>query len=342
MTWTEFFSERMGSILMKAVFTIAGVCFLKATGTQTGVIVLLLIFLFPAFVIIQISDFFRQRARLHELESIMDGLDKKYLFAECMPIPRTAYERRIFYLLKRSGKSMTDAVSDAEASLREYREYIESQVHEIKAPITAAKLICRNTKPEIRRKLDFELAQIEAHVERTLYYARAESPEKDFLIQKVRLSDLIFQAVTNYKALLIQKGVRVETRSLDYTIYTDSKWALFILGQLLQNSARYHGSKPVIIISASSLGNRVQLTVQDNGIGIPGHELPRVFDRGFTGSNGRNRGGSTGMGLYLCKKLTKFLETDLRIASEENQGTAVFLSFPAEKTQVNQIACKQQ
>lgn len=334
MTWTEFLSERMGRILGKAAVTIIGASFLKATGTQTGILFLLLIFLFLGFLVTQISDFLLQRARLRELESIMDGLDKKYLFAECMPAPRTAYERRIFHLFKRSGRAMAGAVSDAEASLREYREYIESQVHEIKAPITAARLICRNTEPKTRRKLDFELTQIEAHVERTLYYARAESPEKDFLIQEVSLSDLVSQAVGCYKSLLIQKGIRVETHSLDYTVYTDGKWTLFILGQLLQNSARYHGGEPVITLSAGAFKNRVQLTVRDNGIGIPDHECSRVFDRGFTGSNGRNRGGSTGMGLYLCRKLAKFLEIDLWLTSEEHQGTTVFLTFPAKNADI--------
>ena len=123
----------------------------------------------------------------------------------------------------------------------------------------------------------------------------------------------------------------METEGLDCTVYTDEKWAVFILGQLLQNAARYRGEAPVITISAHPLGKQIQLTVSDNGIGIPAHELPRVFDRGFTGSNGRARGGSTGMGLYLCKKLAGFLELGLEIASEEGWGTVVTLTFPAKE-----------
>ena len=118
---------------------------------------------------------------------------------------------------------------------------------------------------------------------------------------------------------------------MDCTVYTDEKWAVFILGQLLQNAARYRGTAPVITLSVKPLGKQTQLIVHDNGIGIPAHELPRVFDRGFTGSNGRNRGGSTGMGLYLCKKLAGFLELGLEIASEEGKGTTVTLTFPAKE-----------
>ena len=118
---------------------------------------------------------------------------------------------------------------------------------------------------------------------------------------------------------------------MDCTVYTDEKWAVFILGQLLQNAARYRGPEPVITLSAKPLGKQVQLTVTDNGIGIPAHELPRVFDRGFTGSNGRSRGGSTGMGLYLCRKLAVFLELELRMDSQEGAGTTVTLTFPAKE-----------
>ncbi len=98
-------------------------------------------------------------------------------------------------------------------------------------------------------------------------------------------------------------------QNLDYLVYTDEKWAAFVLGQLLQNAARYRAAEPVITLSARSSGKQIQLTVQDNGIGIPAHELSRVFDRGFTGRPGSSRGGSTGMGLYLCQKLISLIFT---------------------------------
>ena len=168
-------------------------------------------------------------------------------------------------------------------------------------------------------------------MERALFYARAESPERDCVICQTGLSELVTQAVGNHRTLLIQSGVRVETEGLERSVYTDEKWAVFILGQLLQNAARYRSEDPVIIISVRLLGKQAQLTVSDNGIGIPAHELPRVFDRGFTGSNGRVRGGSTGMGLYLCKKLAGFLELGLDISSEEGKGTTVTLTFPTKE-----------
>ena len=331
MTLWEFLSDRLDRILIQAVCAAVAAFFLRATGTQSGVLAVLLLALLLVFAAAQLSDFLRQRARLRELESILEGLDQKYLFAECVPTPRSLYERRLFELTRRAGRAMTGAVSDARAAQREYREYVEGWVHEIKTPITAARLICQKLDGDTRRRLICELDQVQAHVERALFYARAESPERDCVIRQTQLSQLVAQAVGEHRALLIQSGVRVETDGLDRSVYTDGKWAAFILGQLLQNAARYRGPEPVVTISARPLGRQVQLTVADNGLGIPAQELPRVFDRGFTGSNGRARGGSTGIGLYLCKKLAGFLELGLEITSEEGRGTTVTLTFPAKE-----------
>lgn len=331
MTFWEFISDRLDRLLIQGICAAVAAFFLRATGTQPGVLVILFLALLLVFAAVQLSDFFRQRARLRELEAVLDGLDQKYLFAECVPFPKNLYERRLFDLTSWAGRAMTGAVSDAQAAQREYREYVEQWVHEIKTPITAARLICRELDGTTRRKLAGELARIEEHVERALFYARAESPERDCVIRQTELSELVARAVGNHRSLLIQSGVRVETEGLERSVYTDEKWAVFILGQLLQNAARYRGEEPVVTVSARSLGKQVQLTVADNGMGIPTHELPRVFGRGFTGSNGRARGGSTGMGLYLCKKLAGFLELGLEITSEEGEGTAVTLTFPAKK-----------
>ena len=331
MTLREFLSDRLGRIALQLICAGLAVLFLLATGTQPGVLTILLLALLLIFLVTQLYDFLGQRARLSELKSIMDSLDRKYLFAECAPTPKALYERRLFELTRQAGRAMTGAVSDTQAAQREYREYVERWVHEIKAPITAARLICRELDGEKRRKLTAELARIEAHVERALFYARAENPEQDCLFRQVYLGKLAAQAVENHRSLMIQSGVRVETENLDCCVYTDEKWAVFILGQLLQNAARYRGNDPVITISAQPLGMRTKLTVRDNGIGIPAHELPRVFDRGFTGRNGRSRGGSTGMGLYLCKKLAGFLDLGLHIVSQEGEGTTVTLTFPAKE-----------
>ncbi len=328
MTLREFLADGLERIMAWLICIVLSAMFLAATGTQTGVILILFIVLLLAFGIMELVCFVRQRIRLRELEAIMDQLDQKYLFAECVPGAKTLYERRLFELMHRAGRAMIGAVSDAQAAQREYREYVEGWVHEIKTPITAAGLICRNADNETRRRFMQELGQIEAYVERTLFYARAESPEKDFVIRQVQLSELAAEAIDRHRALLMQSGVRVETLGLERWVFTDDKWAVFILGQLLQNAARYRKRDPVVTLRADLVEKQVHLTVEDNGIGIPAHELSRVFDRGFTGSNGRSRGGSTGMGLYLCRRLADSLGLGLWLISEEGEGTAVTLVFP--------------
>ncbi len=331
MTLREFLSDRLRRIALQVICAGLATLFLFATGTQPGVLVILLIVLLLAFLTVNMFDFFQQRARLLELKSILDALDRKYLFTECVPQPKGLFERRLFDLARLAGRDMTGAVSDAQASQREYREYVERWVHEIKAPLTAARLICRELDGDTRRKLTAELSQIEAHVERALFYARAENPEQDCLFRQIELEKIAAQAIENHRSLLIQNGIRVELENMNCAVYTDEKWAVFILGQLLQNAARYRGPEPAVILSAKPLGRQTQLIVHDNGIGIPAHELPRVFERGFTGSNGRIRGGSTGMGLYLCRKLAVFLELGLDITSTEGNGTVVTLTFPAKE-----------
>lgn len=377
MTMREYLSDRLGMIVLQTVFAVAAAGFLQVTGTGSGVILLLLLFWLLVFACVYMAGFLKCRARLQELENIMESLDKKYLFAECIPKGNSVYERRLLELSRRAGQAMIGAVSDAQEAQQEYREYVETWVHEIKTPIAAAGLICHNADSVTRRKLSVELAQIEAHVERALFYARVDSPEKDFMIRKVRLSEIVDMALERHRTLLIQSGMVMEVggdeaekkkmaeeraelenalsrlfktsvaeedsdsdpdEGLEHTVYTDDKWAAFILGQLLQNAARYRREDsdgpsgeniPRITLSARKLGQQVQLSVSDNGIGIPAHELPRVFDRGFTGSNGRTRGGSTGIGLYLCRRLADCLEMGLQITSGEGEGTTVILTFPA-------------
>lgn len=326
----EFILDRLGRMILRIALLLAASAFLLLTGTQSGIVALLMVVCLLIFLLELLIDFWRTKKRLNELQAIMSELDQRYLFFECAPKPHDLYERKLFDLMRLSGKSMIEAVSDAQAAEREYREYIEQWVHEIKTPITAAKLICQNIDSDTRRKLSQELAQIDAHVERALFYARTENPEKDFIISKSELSTICGRAIQSHRTLLIQNGVRVETEHLDEIVYTDGKWVTFMLGQLLQNAARYRSVEPVITLSGERLGRKVLLVVQDNGIGIPAHELPRVFDRGFTGKNGRDRGGSTGMGLYLCKRLADALEIGLQIQSTEGKGTCVTLTFPAE------------
>ena len=201
--------------MLQTIFAVAAAVFLRVTGTQTGIVVILLLAWLLVFLCVQFVDYLRAHNRLKELEAIMEHLDRKYLFMECIPKAQTAYERKLLELLRRAGKSMIETVSDAQAAQREYRDYVERWVHEIKTPLTAARLLCRQLEGTGRHTLAYELGQIEAHTERALFYARAESAERDCVIRRADLEEIAAQAIENHRTLLIQCGVRVETEHLD-------------------------------------------------------------------------------------------------------------------------------
>ena len=220
--------------------------------------------------------------------------------------------------------------SNSRASQREYREYVERWVHEIKAPLTAARLICRELDGGTRRKLIVELSQIEAHVERALFYARAENPEQDCLFRQIELEKIAAQAIENHRSLLIQNDIRVEMENMNCAVYTDEKWAVFILGQLLQNAARYRGAEPVITLFARPLGRRTRLIVHDNGIGIPDGELSNVFKRFYRVDKARSRAaGGTGLGLSIVNDTVSRRGGAIRAESLPKGGTRFTVTLPS-------------
>lgn len=324
----EFLHDQIISLLLHLFCMLVLSAFLLLTGTGLGIVVIILIVWAIGLCVLTTAGYIRQRNQIRELEAIMDDLEQKYLFMECAPRPQSYAGRKIFGLFRRAGKSMIEAVSDAETKQRDYREYIENWVHEIKVPITAIELICENNKSETSRKIGSQLALIEGHVERTLYYARLDCVEKDYIIRETSLAETVKRALSKYRFLLTQNNVRIETENLDKSVYTDGKWVEFMLGQLLSNAVKYKSISPVIRICTEESDGKTKLTVKDNGIGIPASELRRIFDKGFTGSNGRALGGSTGMGLYLCRKLAEALGVYLEADSRENKYTVISICFP--------------
>ena len=223
---------------------------------------------------------------------------------------------------------MNDEIAKYRIETTEYREYVETWVHEIKTPISACRLILENNPGDLSRELGQDFDRIENYVEQALFYARSGSLEKDYVLKRCTLRQIVSSAVKKHAALLIESGVKVETESLEFSVPSDVKWLEFMIGQILINSVKYRKSGPVIRFFGVQGKDSVTLTVEDNGIGIPQKDLGRVFEKGFTGENGRLTARSTGLGLYLCKRLCGKMGLGISIASIEGSGTAVSIVFP--------------
>ncbi len=247
---------------------------------------------------------------------------------------------------------MLEQIGTVARERQEYREYIEQWIHEIKTPITAMKLLCENHKEPFTRELMRELEKTNRFTEPALYYARSEYTEKDYSVQEIRLFDVVHQAIAdnkylllqNYsvqeirlfdvvhqaiadnKYLLLQNQVALETEESELTVYSDDKWLRFILDQLIVNAVKYSREHPVLHFYTKVQGDQIFLFVKDHGIGISANDLPRIFEKGFTGQNGRIRQNATGIGLYLCKRLCDKLVIGIAAQSGET-GTTMILSF---------------
>ncbi|MGM9534411.1 MAG: ATP-binding protein, partial [Intestinibacter sp.] len=211
---------------------------------------------------------------------------------------------------------------------KDYKDYIESWVHEIKLPITTMELICENNKNEITRKLQTELSRIDNFVEIILYYARLDKVYKDYIIKEIDLSKVIYETITKNKTYFIQNKMMIDV-NCSHTVFSDKKWLAFIINQILINSTKYK-REPVgkISIYTEAVKDGVKLYIEDNGIGIEKSEINRIFDKGFTGTNGRQNKKSTGIGLYLSKKLCTKLGIEIYAESEINKYTRIILLFP--------------
>ena len=275
-------------------------------------------------------DYWRRRSFYNQLWEILERLEEKTLIGEILVRPDFLDGQILDDILRRCNKYQNDRLADAEQNSQEYREYLDSWVHEIKTPIAAARLIIENHKNPTTLRIDDELRRIDGFVEQVLYYARSAAVEKDFKVEKTTLQALVNSALKTYSKPLIQAGGRPVFCGLDIPVCADTKSCSFIIGQIISNSIKYRTENLQVSFSACEEQNAVRLIVSDNGIGISPADLPRVFDKGFTGDNGRRYSRSTGIGLYLCKKLCGKMNIGITIQSELGQGTAVALSFPRE------------
>lgn len=237
------------------------------------------------------------------------------------------------------GRLAADEMGVYKRAMAEYRDYVELWIHEIKTPIAAANLMAADLHGPVAARLKGELDRIEAQVEQALYYARSTSLAKDYAIRETPLAAAVRAACRKNARYLIECGVALQMDvPEEATVFADEPWLVFVVGQVVVNAAKY-GAKNVRFSACEegvgTVSSRTVLSVADDGCGIPAADVPRVFERGFTGANGRARGSSTGMGLYLAAVMCEKMGLGLGIASEEGTGTRVMLSFPHDRRRMD-------
>ena len=274
--------------------------------------------------------YYKKNKYYNNLKNKLEDLEEKYLIAEIIETPNFSEGKILKEVLQETGKSMLENVNEYKHLSEDYKEYIELWIHEVKMPIATVKMIIENNKNEVTESIDEELDKIENYVEQALFYARSNVSEKDYYIKKQNLKDIVNSTILKNKRSLLQNKVKLNLHELDVQVYTDSKWCIFIISQILQNAVKYSkvNNKEIEIFSVNNKENTI-LYIKDNGIGIKKGEITRAFEKGFTGTNGRIAGQkSTGMGLYLCKKLCNKLGLRIELNSRESIGTEIRIVFP--------------
>lgn len=274
-------------------------------------------------------DYFRKYKFYQSLSNTLDVLDKKYLILEMINKPNF-YEGEIFYqTLYDINKSMIENLKEYNLSIIDFKEYVEMWIHEVKIPISSLTLLIHNNQEKIDKRYVEQIRKLDNYIDQILYYVRSENAEKDYIIKEKSLQEIIKNVALKNKDDLLASKVKLDVNVNNIKVLTDAKWLEFILNQIINNSIKYkrNNVESYIKIIAKEDKEKTYLSIYDNGIGIPKKDIPRVFEKSFTGENGRITAKSTGMGLYIVKKLCDKLGHKINIESKKNEYTKITIIF---------------
>ncbi|SER43256.1 sensor histidine kinase [Lachnobacterium bovis] len=346
MTLRKYLKSKSLIIFIKFISLASFVIFGLAYGARTDYIETLVIIFFFQEVIVLFLSYIKKKKYYTQINEVLSNLDEKYLVTEM--IEDTDYlEGKMFNeWLYEIDKSMCDNVSAYERRVKEYKEFIEMWVHEVKIPVASIVIMCKNSKNKLKniencneieeislenyKKISIQLKKIDTFLEQILYYTRSENTKSDYLFGKCNLKDIIKTVALNNKDDLLEKDIIFDVNVDNISVITDKKWLIFIVNQIVNNCIKYSDVKKkesYIKIVAKDEKDYVRLDIEDNGIGIDSKDLPKVFNKCFTGENGRVFNKSTGIGLYIVKKLMDALGHKIEIESKKHEFTRVRLVF---------------
>ena len=286
--------------------------------------------------------FFRYSSKVKALSNAL-----KRPVEEQAQLPEATDDVEILYHRLLENQSIARSESESSAAIRQsqMRDYYSMWVHQIKTPISAMKLLLEAEREELGQLMcdeeqqaafkelsdnldsfEDELFRIEEYVSMALQYQRVSSTENDFVLEKISLDGVIRDTIKKYAKIMIRRHIGINYSGTKKQVYTDEKWLAFILEQILSNAIKYTPQGFVTIETAEEK-DRFFITIKDTGIGIKAEDLPRVFEKGYTGYNGHADKKATGIGLYLCRQMADKLGHTIRMESELGKGTKVWIGF---------------
>lgn len=329
MKFARYMQDRWKTIILLLFGVVTIEIFLLLYHVSVFLHIYILFAVFAAFLLGSFLEYQSKKSFYEDILGKLNQLEEKYLIVEMLNPADTMEEQLLDGILQETNKAMLEKVNEYKYIQEEYKDYIELWIHEIKLPIATSKMIIENNKNDVTMSIDEEINEIEGYTEQALFYARSNHANKDYCVTECKVKDIVNESVKRNKQTLINKKIAIQIENADQTIYTDPKWVSFILNQIIQNSIKYRKETGAeICFTAEEKKDSVVLSIRDNGIGIRQGEVTRVFDKGFTGSNGRIGKKSTGIGLYLCKKLCDKLGLGIELSAEENVGTEIRIVFP--------------
>lgn len=320
----------LGTLCVLGVFSMCSLLGVGRDGSITvAAFVLICLALMLAF------DFARSVRFWQALEDAAASARDAHEMATLLPLAASLEAHATADAIDRISSLANAELTQAQADAERYREYVELWIHETKTPIAAARLILDRMSGPDADALARELERMDNQVDQALYYARSTAVQKDYAIRRLSLAKAAREACKRQVRYLIEKqAIPSVDIPEDMEVLADEPWLVFMLGQVIANAAQY-GASSIRFTAREEAPDtphgRTVLEVCDDGCGISEADMPRIFDRGFTGSNGRTSGTATGMGLYLISLMCERLGLGIAVASEEGTGTRVIFTFPHDR-----------
>lgn len=332
MKLSRYLKDKLYFIILFLTFLSLIILLLVGFKVSLELIIVIISLLVIFAILVLIIEYLKKRNFYNEFINIVDKLDKKYLVIEMLNPPNFQEGEILYNKLYEINKSMLENIKNYEISMNDFKDYIEMWIHEVKIPLSSLVLMLHNNKNNISSKMVDQVNRLDNYVDQVLFYVRAENAEKDYLIKKTYLNKVINKIALKNKDYILENNIDFNVLNCEKKVLTDSKWLEFIIDQIINNSIKYKReiASSFIKIYTEENNEEIRLIIYDNGIGIDAKDLPRVFDKTYTGTNGRLKSKSTGMGLYIAKNLCEKLGHKIAIESKVNEYTKVIITFNKE------------